>query len=211
MTVVRRGIVRVWMAAPGRIVSVLMAAPWRTVGVLAVAVVCLLVSVAALAQPAAVQVEAVGSAAAEEVEPVGFRLEGEEVVFTFDRNRYGVVTRGDNGQRVAIIDIELSERSGVAVAGEFNGWSTDAWMMELKEPGVYELRRPLEQFGGQGAWAFKFVIDGMLWVEPPAWLSRRLHRGLSPATHTPALALTPAAGTQSIRYRPMMSWRADTT
>jgi hypothetical protein len=54
------------------------------------------------------------------------------------------------------------------VAGEFNGWSTDAWMMELVEPGVYELRRPLEEFGGQGAWGFKFVIDGMLWVEPPA-------------------------------------------
>ncbi len=143
----------------------------RIVSILMVVVVCLLVPVAALAQPAAVQVEAVGSAAAGEVEDsgfVGFRIEGEEMVFTFDRSRYGVVTRGDNGQRVAMIDIELSERSRVAVAGEFNGWSTDAWMMVLKEPGVYELGRPLEEFGGQGAWAFKFVIDGMLWVEPPS-------------------------------------------
>ncbi len=140
----------------------------RIVSSLMVAVVCLLVPAAALAQPAAVQVEAVGSAAAGEVEPLGYRLEGEEMVFTFDRSRYGVVTRGDNGQRVAMINIELSERSRVAVAGEFNGWSTDAWMMVLKEPGVYELRRPLEEFGGQGAWAFKFVIDGMLWVEPPS-------------------------------------------
>ena len=167
-TVVPRGIVGIVSAAPGSIVSVLTAAPGRTVGILAVVVVCLLVSVAALAQPAAVQVEAVGSAADGEVEPLGFRLEGEEVVFTFDRSRYGVVTRGDSGKRVAMIDIELSERSGVAVAGEFNGWSTDAWMMEFKEPGVYELRRPLEGFGGQGAWKFKFVIDGLLWVEPPA-------------------------------------------
>jgi hypothetical protein len=140
----------------------------RIVRILMVVVVCFLVATAALAQPAAVQVEAVGSAAAGEVEPLGYRLEGEEMVFTFDRSRYGVVTRGDNGQRVAMIDIELSERSRVAVAGEFNGWSTDAWMMVLKEPGVYELRRPLEEFGGQGAWAFKFVIDGMLWVEPPS-------------------------------------------
>ena len=102
-----------------------------------------------------------------EVEPLGYRLEGEEVVFAFDRTQYEFATRGDNGQRVAMDDIELSERSGVAVAGEFNDWSTGAWMMELAEPGAYELRRPLEQFGERGTWKFKFVIDEMLWVEPP--------------------------------------------
>ncbi len=155
------------IAEPRGIVSLLAAAPRRVVGILTAVVVCLLVPFAALAQPAA-QAEAVGSASAGEVEPLGYRLEGGEVVFTFDRNRYGVVTRGDSSKWVAMIDIELSERSGIAVAGEFNGWSTDAWMMELKEPGVYELRRPLEQFGEQGIWRFKFVIDGMLWVEPPS-------------------------------------------
>ena len=150
-TRVSRGIVSVSMVAPGRIVSLL-----------TVVAVCLLVPVAALAQPvtaqAQAQVQIAGNAADGEVDPLGYRLEDGEVVFTFDRNRYGVMTRGDHGQRVAMIDIELSERSRVAVAGEFNGWSTDAWMMELKEPGVYELRRPLEEFGGQGAWTFKFVI-----------------------------------------------------
>ncbi len=155
-----------------RIVGILTAAPGRIVSLLTVVVVCLLVPFLVLAQAATAQAQAqvqiIGSAAAGDTGVVGYRLEGEEVVFTFDRSRYGVVTRGDNGQRVAMIDIELCERSGVAVAGEFNGWSTDAWMMKLKEPGVYELRRPLEEFGGQGAWMFKFVIGGMLWVEPPS-------------------------------------------
>lgn len=142
-------------------------APRGIVGVLTAAAVCLLVPFAAPAQPVA-QAEAVGNASAGEVEPLGYRLEGEEVVFAFDRTQHESATRGDSGQRVAMADIELSERSGVAVAGEFNDWSTDAWMMELAEPGVYELRRPLEEFGEQGSWAFKFVIDGMLWVEPPS-------------------------------------------
>jgi len=155
-TVAGRGIVSIPMAAPGRIVSVLM-----------VVVVCLLVPFAAPAQPAA-QAEAVGSAAVVKVEPLGYRLEDEEVVFAFDRSQHEFATRGDSGARVAMADIELSERSGVAVAGEFNDWSTDAWMMALLEPGVYELRRPLEQLKGRGVWRFKFVIDGMLWVEPPS-------------------------------------------
>ncbi len=148
------------------IVSLLAGAPGNAARILTAVVVCLLVAVAVVAQSAAVQVEAVDSAAVEDSGFVGFHIDGEEVVFTFDRSQYESVARGDNGQRMAMADTELSERSGVAVAGEFNGWSTHAWMMELVEPGVFELRRPLEQFGEYGSWAFKFVIDGMLWAEP---------------------------------------------
>jgi len=130
-------------------------------------VVCLLVPVLVVAEPAA-PAQVVGSAASVGAGFVGYRIDGKEVVFTFDRTQYEFAARGDNGQRVAMAGVPLAELAGVAVAGEFNGWSTDAWMMEPVEPGVYELRRPLGQFREYGSWAFKFVIDGMLWVEPPS-------------------------------------------
>lgn len=154
------------MGAPGKVVRILTAAPGKTARILTAVIVCLLVPVAVLAQPVDVEVEAAGSEAVEDSGFVGYRIDGEEVVFTFDRDQYEFAARGDNGQYVAMAGIPLGELAGVAVAGEFNGWSTDAWMMELVEPGVYELRRPLERFGEYGSWAFKFVIDGMLWAEP---------------------------------------------
>ncbi|MCK4409547.1 MAG: hypothetical protein KAW67_05650, partial [Candidatus Eisenbacteria sp.] len=89
-----------------RIVGILTAAPGRIVSLLTVVVVCLLVPFLVLAQAATAQAQAqvqiIGSAAAGDTGVVGYRLEGEEVVFTFDRSRYGVATRGDNGQRVAM-------------------------------------------------------------------------------------------------------------
>jgi len=170
-----RGIV---MGAARGIARGLAGAPSRSARILTVVVVCLLVSGAALAEPVDVEVEAGGSAAADKPRFVGFRIDGEEVVFTFDRTEYEFATRGDNGQRVAMADIPLAELAGVAVAGEFNGWSTDAWMMEPVEPGVYELRRPLEQFGDQGWWPFKFVIDGMLWAEPTSSAANTVPTGL---------------------------------
>ena len=154
-----------------------MTAPRGVARILTAVVVCLLVPVLAVAEPAA-PAQVVGSAAAEGAGFVGYRIDGEEVLFTFDRSRYEFVARGDNGQRVAMAGVPLAELAGVAVAGEFNGWSTDAWMMELVEPGVYELHRPLSHFREYGSWAFKFVIDGMLWAEPSSSVPNIVPTGL---------------------------------
>ncbi|MFH1865803.1 MAG: hypothetical protein ABIK85_07960 [Candidatus Eisenbacteria bacterium] len=144
----------------------------RRVSIAMAAIVFLLVPLATMAQPGA-QAVTDGAGA------VGYRLEGEEVAFTFDRSQYEFATRGDSGERVSMADISLDELSEVAVAGEFNGWSTGAWRMELAGPGVYETRRPLEELAERGLWAFKFVIDGMLWVEPPAYAPNIVRTGFS--------------------------------
>jgi len=136
----------------------------------ALSVVCLLVAFTASAQPGP------GSVAAAAY--MGYRLDGDEVTFTFDRSQYESATRGDNGARVPMVDVSLGEFSVVAVAGEFNDWSTDAWSMELVEPGVYETSRPLDEFAEQDFWAFKFVIDRLLWVEPPASATNIVPTGL---------------------------------
>ena len=162
--------------------------------ILTAVVVCLLVPVAAVAEPAA-PAQAVGGAAADDSGLVGYRIDGEEVIFTFDRTQYEFAARGDNGQRVAMAGIPLAESAGVAVAGEFNGWSTDAWMMELVEPGVYELHRPLSHFREYGSWAFKFVIDGMLWAEPSSSMPNIVPTGLGYNSFNLVLVLAePEAG-----------------
>jgi hypothetical protein len=84
---------------------------------------CLLVVGPAMGEPAA--------AGAEQDGFVGYRLEGDRVVFVFDASQYETVTRSDTGAAVPMADIDLIASSRVAVAGEFNGWATSAWGMEL--------------------------------------------------------------------------------
>jgi len=139
-----------------------------------VVAVCLLVPFAAPAEPAG---EESGTAAAER-EVAGYRMGDGEVVFTFDPALFEFGSRGDTGARVALSDFAPDDDTVVAVAGEFNGWSTAAWAMERTDAGTYELRRPLAELTGQGSWAFKFVIDGSLWVEPPASASNAVPTGL---------------------------------
>ena len=90
-------------------------------------------SVVAMAQPAAVPVEAVDSAAADKPRFVGFRIDGEEVVFTFDRTEYEFATRGDNGQRVAVAFVRISRpQSGHRSAYAAPSWAA-SWRMRAVE------------------------------------------------------------------------------
>jgi hypothetical protein len=109
---------------------------------------------------------------------VGYHIEGDEVVFTFDASEYEFVTRGDTGQWVEMKSVSPGPNSTVTVVGEFNDWSTDAWVMACGRPGVYELRWPLAELERQGSWAFKFVIDSILWVEPPEAAPNKVPTGL---------------------------------
>ena len=93
----------------------------------------------------------------------GYSVEKDEVVFRFSPEDYEVATRHEDGQPA---DLGAMAIENVAVAGEFNDWSRDAWMMERVGDGVYELRRPLDDFAGQPEWQFKFVVNGEYWVEP---------------------------------------------
>lgn len=68
----------------------------------------------------------------------GYRLEGDEIVFELDLADCEVITRAD-GRCVERDDVSVES---VAVAGEFDGWSTAAWPMQMIDVGIYELRRP---------------------------------------------------------------------
>lgn len=109
----------------------------------------------------------------------GYALVNDDVVFVFSPDIFGVATRGDNGWPVAVVDIDIGT---VAVAGEFNGWSTDAWPMAETDGGTYQLTRPIEELKGRESWQFKFVIDGFYWVEPPADAENAPRTGFSNAS-----------------------------
>ena len=131
--------------------------------------------------PLAAAVEPVGhedGAASAEREVAGYQVGDGEVVFTFDPSLFEFGSRGDTGARVTLSDFTPGDDTVVAVAGDFNGWSTDQWAMERTDAGTYELRRPLEEFTGRGSWTFKFVIDGSLWVEPPESAANAVPTGL---------------------------------
>lgn len=51
----------------------------------------------------------------------------------------------------------------VCLAGEFNGWSPDAWPMERGSDGVFRREVPL----ARGVYRYKFVVDGE-WTPDPA-------------------------------------------
>jgi hypothetical protein len=95
---------------------------------------------------------------------LGYELGKDEIVFRFDALDFDDVTRNDNGRWLPIGEVDIR---AVTVAGDFNGWSKEAWPMLDTGDGIFELRKGLDLFSGRSSWQFKFVINGFYWVEPP--------------------------------------------
>lgn len=95
----------------------------------------------------------------------GYRMEGDEVVFTFDKREYREVTHGLLQNRKSIHDKSLVIEQ-IAVAGEFNDWAEEKWIMTQLDENRYEFRKKISDFTDELSWEFKFVINGKYWAEP---------------------------------------------
>ncbi|AXG71040.1 glycogen recognition site of AMP-activated protein kinase [Kordia sp. SMS9] len=95
----------------------------------------------------------------------GYRVEGDEVVFTFDKRDYKEVTHGVLHHRKSIHDTDVDIEK-VAVAGEFNNWAEDTWIMTKLDENRYEFRKKIADFTDEFSWEFKFVINEQYWAEP---------------------------------------------
>jgi len=93
----------------------------------------------------------------------GYRIEGDEVVFSFDKRDYKKLTSDAYGHRRDFDDLDIEN---VVVSGEFNSWSKDKWRMTKINDNVYELRKKLSDFTDEFSWEFKFVINNAFWAEP---------------------------------------------
>jgi len=93
----------------------------------------------------------------------GYRIEGDEIVFTFDKRDYEKVTDERSQRRMDFDDFDIRN---VVVSGEFNFWSRDAWKMNKVNENIYELRKKVADFKDNFEWQFKFVINNNFWAEP---------------------------------------------
>jgi hypothetical protein len=95
----------------------------------------------------------------------GYYVEGNEVVFTFDKRDYQEVTHDKTQQRIQLKYAEFNIET-VAVSGQFNNWAQDKWLMTQLDENRYEYRRNMAEFTHEFSWEFKFVINGEFWAEP---------------------------------------------
>ena len=100
---------------------------------------------------------------AQKGEVKGYRIEGDEIVFTFDKRDYEKITDEKNQKRMDFDDFDIRN---VVVSGEFNLWSRDAWKMKKVSKNIYELRKKVVDFNDNFEWQFKFVINNNFWAEP---------------------------------------------
>ncbi|WP_353780028.1 hypothetical protein [Winogradskyella sp. 3972H.M.0a.05] len=102
-------------------------------------------------------------AVAQITEHKGYQIIGDYVVFIFNKSDYEFFSNDEFHDRLETSEVYVKS---VAVAGEFNGWSRDAWQMKKAEDGTYTYERLLSDFSEEFDWEFKFVINGNYWAEP---------------------------------------------
>ncbi|RMA58650.1 hypothetical protein [Ulvibacter antarcticus] len=95
--------------------------------------------------------------------PKGYRIEGDEIVFSFHRNEYKKATKEKTSKRIDFDDIDIEN---VVVSGNFNNWSMNDWYMKKIDADRYELRKKLSDFNDEFTWEFKFVVNNNYWAEP---------------------------------------------
>lgn len=93
----------------------------------------------------------------------GYRMDGEEVVFTFTKNDYRKATKDNSSKKVRFEDLTIES---VNVSGEFNNWSKTGWNLERVTENTYELRKHVSDFKDEFSWDFKYVINNEYWAEP---------------------------------------------
>ena len=93
----------------------------------------------------------------------GYSIEGDTIVFSFDKNDYKKATHDFRGNKRDFDDLDIEN---VVVSGEFNNWSKNKWYMTKVDNDRYELRKSIHDFTDEFSWEFKFVINNFYWAEP---------------------------------------------
>ena len=93
----------------------------------------------------------------------GYTIDGDEVVFTFNKKDYELLTHDNGNLRRNFKDFDIEN---VVVSGNFNEWSKNQWTMKKIDENTYQLRKKLADFADEFTWEFKFVINNEYWAEP---------------------------------------------
>lgn len=93
----------------------------------------------------------------------GYYIDGDEIVFSFDKADYDRATHDNYGDVLDFKDLDIEN---VVVSGSFNDWSRKDWRMKKVGDGKYELRKKISDISDDFNWEFKFVINNTYWAEP---------------------------------------------
>lgn len=92
----------------------------------------------------------------------GYQIDGDYIVFRFNKNDYLKATNDRTEEKIDFKDLNVKE---VFVAGSFNNWSRDQWKMKRISKNIYELRKKLTDLN-EFTPEFKFVVNEKYWAEP---------------------------------------------
>lgn len=93
----------------------------------------------------------------------GYTIEGEYIVFTFDKRDYEKGTHHRSKEKLDFDDFDIQN---VVVAGNFNNWSRKRWKMKKVDENIYQLHKKISDFKDNFNWEFKFVVNNNFWAEP---------------------------------------------
>lgn len=93
----------------------------------------------------------------------GYRIDGDEIVFTFHKSDYEIVTDEKSKEKFDFNDFDIKK---VVVSGQFNDWSREGWKMKKIADDSYELRKKIADFQDNFTWEFKFYVNDSYWAEP---------------------------------------------
>jgi hypothetical protein len=113
---------------------------------------------------------------AQDLPVVGYYTQGNQLVFEFDPAQHHYAVQENDGNVIPTSSLTIFS---VALAGEFNGWQTDEYPMQIVDSATYRVRVPLDSLGAADS-QFAFVVNNFYWIEPtlqsvnrvpaPCWL-----------------------------------------
>lgn len=93
----------------------------------------------------------------------GYKIDGDYIVFTFDKRDYTKATHHKTEELLDFNDFDIEK---VVVAGNFNNWSRKRWKMNKVDDNIYQLKKKVSDFNDDFNWEFKFVVNHKFWAEP---------------------------------------------
>jgi 1,4-alpha-glucan branching enzyme len=100
---------------------------------------------------------------AQENDIKGYKIDGDYIVFTFDKRDYTKATHHKTEKSLDFDDFDIEK---VVVAGNFNNWSRKRWKMNKVDEHLYQLKKRISDFDENFNWEFKFVVNNNFWAEP---------------------------------------------
>jgi hypothetical protein len=98
-----------------------------------------------------------------EAQDLGYYVENDSIHFQFDIRDYSTFTLDFEEGSINPENINIQN---VAIAGDFNEWSKNKWLLKKLNDHQYILSKSLDDFDYDNSTEFKYLINEKYWAEP---------------------------------------------